>query len=163
MSMRKTPPPRVPKVDTRKVAELVASLVIGHIRERCESGVDIDGKPFLAYADDYRDTRLALGRNASTVDLLMTGGLMGSVQVVERTDDTITLGLGTGTSSQRRAPTKGNRRKRAGEKRGPPHNLLGQWHQDGAGHNKRRRWFGVSKQGDEEVKREASRRKPPLI
>jgi len=163
VSITKSPPPQPPRVDVRKVAELVASLVIGHIRERCEQGLDIDGKAFLGYDDDYADTRTALGRNTRPVDLLMTGGLMGAVQVVERTDDVVTIGIGTGTSPQRRAPTKGNRRKRSGEKRGPPHNLLGKWHQDGAGNNKRRRWFGVSKKGDAEVKREASRRKPPLM
>ena len=143
--------------------ELVASLVIGHIRERCEAGLDIDGRAFQGYSDDYRDTRLDLGRNARPVDLLMTGGLLGAVQVVERTDSTTTIGVGTGTSSQRRAPTQGNRRRRAGERRGPPHNLLGQWHQTGAGHNKRRRWFGVSPRGNAEIRREMARRLPPLV
>lgn len=162
MTIRKTGGDGPRRIDARKLLDLLASLVIGHIRERCEAGLDIAGRAFLPYSDDYRDNRLDLGRNARPVDLLMTGGLMGAVQVVERTESVTTIGVGTGTSSQRRAPTQGNRRRRAGERRGPPHNLLGQWHQDGAGHNKRRRWFGVSPRGDAEIRREARRRKPPL-
>jgi hypothetical protein len=159
---KSTPPPR-PRVDTVKLAELLASLAIGHMRERCEAGVDTDNRPFRPYSQGYAETRLALGRNASPVDMLMTGGLLGAVQVVERTDTYVVLGVGTGTSSRRRAPTSGNRRKRAGERRGPPHNLLGQWHQDGAGHNPRRKWFGVSRPGETSIRREALRRRPPLL
>ena len=163
MSLTKSPPPPRARVNTVKVAELLASLAIGHMRERCEAGIDTDNKRFQDYSQGYAETRLALGRNSSPVDLLMTGGLLGAVQVVERTDDYVVLGVGTGTSSRRRAPTQGNRRKRAGEKRGPPHNLLGQWHQYGSGHNPRRKWFGVSRPGETDIRREVLRRRPPLL
>ena len=163
MSLTKSPSPPRPRVDRVKVAELLASLVIGHIRERCEAGMDTDNRPFEGYSQQYGKTRAALGRNTSPVDLLMTGGMVGAVQVVERTDDYVVVGVGTGTSSRRRAPTRRRRRKRAGEKRAPPHNLLGEWHQFGAGKNPRRKWFGVSRPGETALRREAARRRPPLL
>ena len=163
MSLRKTTPtPPPPRVPTAKIAELIASLVIGHIRERVGQGLDIDGRRMLPYSDEYREARNALGRNGAPVDLTMTGGLLGAVQVVERTTSSITVGVGTGTSRQVRPPTKGNRRKRRGERRGPPHNLVARWHQNGEGNNPRRRWFGVSPKGDREIRKEIARRKPPL-
>lgn len=161
--IKKTPPGPPPRVDVKKVMEKIASLVVGHIRERCEDGRDIDDRIFLEYSDTYKDTRRALGRNAAPPDMLMTGGMVGSVAVVERTADSITIGVGTGTSKQLRAPTKRKRRKSAGERRGPPHNLLGKWHQEGTGKNKRRQWFGVSPSGDAEIRREMNRTKPPLL
>jgi hypothetical protein len=157
-----TPTPPAPRVDIAKLAELIASLVIGHIRERVETGIDVDGKPMMPYSDEYQEARNALGRNTTPVDLTMTGGMINSVAVVERTPDSITIGVGTGTSRQVRPPTKGNRRKRRGERRGPPHNLLAKWHQNGEGNNPRRRWFGVSPKGDREIRAEVARRKPPL-
>lgn len=161
--MKKTPPGPPPRVNVAKIMELVASLVVGHIRERCEDGLDIEDRIFLPYSDGYADTRAALGRNTAIPDMLMTGGLLGAVQVVERTADSVTIGVGTGTSKQLRAPTTRNRRKRAGEKRGPPHNLLGKWHQEGTGKNKKRRWFGVSPRGDKEIRKDLNRQKPPLL
>jgi hypothetical protein len=163
MSLTKSPPPPRPRINAPRLAELLASLVVGHIRERCEEGLDIKGQRFLPYSDRYAAKRLALGRNEEPVDMLMTGRLLKDVQVVERSDTYVIVGVGTGTSSQRRAPTKRNRRKRAGERRGPPHNLLGQWHQYGAGRNKVRRWFGVSPAGEFSIRREVLRRRPPLL
>lgn len=86
MSLTKSPPPPRPRINAPRLAELLASLVVGHIRERCEEGLDIKGQRFLPYSDRYAAKRLALGRNEEPVDLLMTGGLLGAVQVVERTD-----------------------------------------------------------------------------
>jgi hypothetical protein len=163
MTIKKTPPGPPPRVNVRRILEAVATLVVGHIRERCEDGRDIADSLFLPYSDNYAETRAALGRNSAIPDMLMTGGLLGAVQVVERTDDSVTIGVGTGTSRTVRAPTKRNRRKRAGERRGPPHNLLGKWHQEGAGHNKKRRWFGVSPRGDKEIRKDLNRQKPPLL
>jgi hypothetical protein len=42
-------PPRF-VVDTAAIAELLAALVVGHIRERCEAGLDIRDKPFAPYS-----------------------------------------------------------------------------------------------------------------
>jgi len=163
VTIKKTPPGPPPRVNVRRILEVVATLVVGHIRERCEDGLDIEDRIFLGYSDGYAETRAALGRNTAMPDMLMTGGLLVAVQVVERTDDTVTIGVGTGTSRTVRAPSKRNRRKRAGERRGPPHNLLGKWHQEGAGKNKKRRWFGVSPRGDGDIRRELNRQKPPLL
>lgn len=161
MTITKSAPPPAFVVDSAATAELLASLVIGHIRERCEAGLDIHDKPFAKYSDSYLRTLQKLGRATSPVDMLLSGGMLGSVKVVERNDNGIVVGLGTGTSRVVRPQAKKRRRqKKLG--RGPAHNLLGQWHQDGEGNNPAREWFGVSPRGDATIRRQMVKRKPPL-
>jgi hypothetical protein len=153
-------PPRF-VVDTAAIAELLAALVVGHIRERCEAGLDIRDKPFAPYSESYRRTLLKLGRSTSPVDMLLSGGMLGSVKVVERSDNGVVIGLGTGTSRVVRPPSR-QRRRQGKLGRGPAHNLLGQWHQDGDGNLPPREWFGVSPRGNSDIRRQMTKRKPPL-
>jgi hypothetical protein len=165
MQRRSSTPP-VPRVPTRALAELVASLVVGHIRERCSRGIDIHDRPFAPYSEEYRATLLKLGRNTTPVDMLLSGGLLGSVNVVERTENSVVVGVGTGTSPVVRPRSKRRRsakQKRSGSTaRGPAHNLLAAWHQEGAGDLPRREWFGVSPSGDREIQRQVQDTRPPL-
>jgi hypothetical protein len=164
MTITKSAPPPAFVVDTAAIAELLAALVIGHIRERCEAGLDIHDKPFAKYSDSYQRTLQKLGRSTSPVDMLLSGGMLGSVKVVERDDNGVVIGLGTGTSRVVRPPPQKRRRQKKAKKlgRSPAHNLLGQWHQDGAGDNPAREWFGVSPRGDAAIRRQMVKRKPPL-
>jgi hypothetical protein len=99
----------------------------------------------------------------ATVDMLLSGGMLGSVKVVERSDTGVVIGLGTGTSRVVRPPAQKRRRQKAKKLgRGPAHNLLGQWHQDGDGNNPAREWFGVSPRGDAAIRRQMVKRKPRL-
>lgn len=164
--MKSSPPP-MPRVPTAALAELVATLVIGHIRERCSRGLDIHDKPFAPYSESYKATLRKLGRNVGPVDMLLSGGLLGSVNVVERTANTVVVGVDTGTSPTVRPPTKRRRgstaRKRSSSSsRGPAHNLLGEWHQDGTARMPAREWFGVSPSGDAEIARQLVKKKPPI-
>jgi hypothetical protein len=162
MTLTKTQTPGGPRrVDVEALLRLIASLVVGHIRERTGKGLDVDDKPFKPYSEDYAADRAALGRNTSPVTMLMTGGMVGSVGIVDEDADSVTIGLGTGTSPQLSPPTRTRRRKTTG-KRGPPHNLLGRWHQEGQGNNPKRRWFGVSPRGDKAIRRQVQDGKPPL-
>lgn len=167
----RSPIPPIPRVPTKAIANLVASLVVGHIRERCERGVDIHDKPFAPYSEAYKATLRRLGRNVGPVDMLLSGGLLGSVQVVERTETTVVVGVDTGTSPVVRPPPSRARGRDAREhpkrsssssSRSPPHNLLGKWHQDGDGKLPKREWFGVSPSGDREIQRQVQDTKPPL-
>jgi hypothetical protein len=187
------------RFDARKIAAYIASLAVGHIRQRTGEGLDVDDRPFAAYSQEYAETRRLLGRNTGSsdllmdgndirvvetrghnnVDLLMTGGLLNDVRVVEKsgTRDVaeVTVGVGAGTSRRVRRPTKKNKRrpkrtsapvveapvvetpKRRTAARGPPHNLLARWHNEGSGRNKKREWFGVSPDGQKMIDRETQR------
>ena len=166
----RNPIPPAPRVPTKAIADLVATLVVGHIRERCSRGLDIHDKPFAPYSESYKATLRKLGRNVGTVDMLLSGGLLGGVNVVERTDTTVVIGVDTGTSRVVRPPKTRQRGRDARERpvrssstsRGPAHNLVGQWHQDGEGNNPKREWFGVSPRGDREIQRQVQDARPPL-
>ena len=162
MTVTKSALPPVLSIDKRAIAELVAALVVGHIRERCERGLDIHDKPFAPYSESYKRTLQKLGRSLSPVDMLLSGGMLGSVKVVERTEDTIVIGLGTGASRVVRPPSKRRRARRSAGARGPAHNLLGAWHQTGEGNLPAREWFGVSPRGDTDIRRQVQRKRPPL-
>jgi hypothetical protein len=150
-----TPPPK--RIDGAAIARMAGNLIIGHIRERVADGVDVDGRLFFGYSDGYAERRMVLGRATAFVNLVMSGGLLGSLKIVDVRESagvaSVEVGLGTGSSRIVSPPPK-RRRKARGRKRthGPPHNLLGKWHQDGAGNNRRRKWFGVSRKGNDEIR-----------
>ena len=156
MTIKRTRTPPRKRIDGAAIARFAGPLIVGHKRERVADGRDIDGRTFLPYSEGYATRRIILGRASAFVDLLMSGGLMGSLKVLEVTERegvaSVVVGLGTGVSRIVRPPPK-RRRKARGKRRthGPPHNLLGRWHQDGAGNNPRRKWFGVSRDGQADI------------
>jgi hypothetical protein len=161
MTITKSALPPAFVVDTAAIAELLAILVMGHIRERCEQGLDIHDKAFVRYSESYKRALQKLGRSLSPVDMLLSGGLLGSVKVVERDDNGVVIGLGTGTSRVVR-PSSKKRRRQGKLGRGPAHNLLGAWHQNGDGSQPVREWFGVSPRGSADIRRQMVNRRPPL-
>jgi hypothetical protein len=164
-------PPRIP-VDL--IAERIASAVIGHVGERTENGIDIDGQPFAPYSPTYAEARARAARArigseplSSVPNLTMSGGMLNSVQVLERehteTSSVIAIGPDTGTSPQRRTPPKTKPRKRTkSEGRSPSHNDLGLYHQEGMGRLPQRRWLGVSPEGEASITRQAQDALPPI-
>ena len=159
---RTTPTPPRERFDASKIAAFIASLAIGHIRTRTGEGLDVEDAPFAVYSTEYAETRAELGRNTGFVDLLMSGGMLNSVRVVDSSGGadsaSVTIGVGTGTSPRVRPPSKTRRRggSRTGS-RGPAHNLLARWHNEGTGRNPKRKWFGVSAQGSAMLERETKR------
>jgi len=171
--MRRTgPDPNRPfKVPAADIAERIASAVIGHIGERTENGIDIHGNEFADYSKDYGEARERSGRRGDPPNLTLSGGMLGSVQVVERSEvgstARVVVGMDTGTSSQTRLPPKGTgkrkRRKRTSAGgRSPSHADLGLYHQEGMGHLPQREWFGVSPDGDASIRRQMQDDLPPL-
>ena len=84
MSLTKSPPPPRPRVDRVKVAELLASLVIGHIRERC----------LLHGGDDYELLFTLPPASLNRVpELARAGGCELNAPVVHQTQNTNAVGF----------------------------------------------------------------------
>jgi hypothetical protein len=134
-------PPRVPM---ERIAKLVATLAPGLIRERTGKGLDIRDKGFVQYSKDYKDAKVAAGRNPG-VNLTVTNGLLGSVAavsvVVTEQGFTIVIAPGAGTSAATRFVD--GVAKRTG-KRSPTHSVLGAIHHYGRGHMPARPWLALS-------------------
>jgi len=60
------------------------SMIIGHIIERTQDGIDIDGKAFRPYHPDYSLIRRLTGRAASPVSLNWSGKMLNAVKAVSR-------------------------------------------------------------------------------
>jgi hypothetical protein len=140
-------------IDLKAVAQVLGAAAVGHVLERCDEGLDVTDKPFVAYSPEYAAWLALGGEDPSHVDIRLTGGLLNSVAVravkLDAKGATITIGPGTGTSEVRRA-VKGRVTKKGERKpgrmaktghRGPPHNVVG------AALQARRRWLGVSPKG----------------
>lgn len=148
--------------DFEKIATALAPDVVGHIKRRTASGMDINDKPFTAYSAVYKEQLKAMGEDPSKVDLWLTGGLLGSVHYVgkriEKERLIMTFSPDTGTSAAVTArPGSGRARPmskgkavpvaaRTG-KRGPEHNVLGYWLHKGKGKLPPRPWLGISPTG----------------
>lgn len=167
---RVTPDDGPPRVDVEALARLAAEAVVEHIVARVGEGLDVDDRAFLPYSAGYADERRRLGRDADSVTLTMTGGLLNNVKVLEikSTPDIAEaiVGVGTGTSRRLRAPPKTrNRSKRRTTRtaaRGPEHVVVAQAHNEGLGNLPKREWFGVSPSGDESIERQVQDGAPDL-
>lgn len=148
--------------DFEKIATALAPDVIGHIKRRTAKGMDIEDKPFKPYSARYKEQLVAMGEDASHVDLWLTGGLVGSVHYVGKRIENdrliMTFSPDTGTSASVTArPNSGRvRSKSKGQpvpvasrtgKRSPEHNVLGYWLHKGKGNLPPRPWLGISPTG----------------
>lgn len=61
------------------------------ILARTRSGRDADGKPFAPYASSYATARAKVGKTG-TVNLELSGAMLGDLQVLDATDTSVTLG-----------------------------------------------------------------------
>jgi hypothetical protein len=62
------------------------------IIRRTASGKDEAGQPFQAYSEKYRE-RKAKELGAGTVNLHVSGGMLGALTIVDVTDRSVTLGF----------------------------------------------------------------------
>lgn len=138
------------EVDYKRAASLMSSLAIGHVKRRTAAGTDIHGRPFRPYSPGYRQKLIDAGQDPN-VNLMLTGGMVGSVQEkgrrVSRTMAQVIIGPGTGTSP---AVSLGRTARRT-SRRGPPHNIVGGYHQRGAGSMPARKWLGLSPKGRKQI------------
>lgn len=153
-------------IDFEKIAAAIAPDVVGHIKRRVASGLDIKDRQFIEYSDSYKKRLVAMGENDSHVDLWLTGGLLNSVQFVGKRIEgqrmTMVFSPDTGTSAQV-APKAGTGRTRPNSKgrvvsaasrtgqRGPEHNIVGYWLHVGKGRMPARPWLGISPTGVRQI------------
>lgn len=153
-------------IDLGRAAKVLTPLIVGHIVDRVGKGLDTSGKPFAGYAPLTKDRLARMGEDASHVDLRLTGGLINSVKLLKKEilDGLVlemTFGPDTGTSPQVAPPPKLTksgkpskakpRAKRTG-RRGPPHNVLGAWLQNGTSRMPARPWLGISPDGMDQIR-----------
>lgn len=78
----------------REVMREIGLLARETIVRRTARGIAADGAPFQPYSAAYtRRKAKELGR-ASPVNLSVSGGMLGALQIVEVTETTVTLGFG---------------------------------------------------------------------
>ena len=89
----------------------LAAQAIGLIQRRTARGQSLNGGAFAQYSASYQK-QLAKGGESTLVDLTVTGGLLADIKELRRTvsatQATVTIGLGTGTSENRRAKSVSN-------------------------------------------------------
>lgn len=87
----------------------LADLVIEHIVERTENGVDKDGKKFPGYSKSYLaslDFKNA-GKSPSKVDLTLSGDMLAALALLSERKGALTIGFENGTPENDKA--EGNR------------------------------------------------------
>lgn len=151
------------KIPTERIARAVATLAPGIIRERVARGLDVDGEPFAGYSARYRRA-LSDGGEGTNVDLLMTGGMLGSVRAVDvdvhGDAATVTIAPGTGTSAQVQLSDGVAHRT---SRRSPPHNVLGAYLHYGTATAPARPWLGLSSEDRKSLWRQVADLFPRLL
>jgi hypothetical protein len=132
------------EIDTKRLVSHLKARIPGMVQRRTQAGIDERGKPFKPYSSGYQVARLKSGRSAQP-SLWLTGGMVSSygLRSARLVGTTITLIFGPGASTSA-SLALGDKGSVMTGRRSPPHNLLGYYHQTGAGNLPRRRWMGLS-------------------
>lgn len=82
------------------ILDAIAQKAMDLIIERTKGGKDVSGKPFKAYAKSYlkSDAFAAFGKSKS-VDLTLSGDMLGLMEVVNTTKNTFELGWSDSTEN----------------------------------------------------------------
>lgn len=150
--------------------DLLVARAIGFIKLQAEQGVDQDGKPFVDYAPSYKRALAATGRLSGKKMLMLSGGMMKSLGERSRTitGSTIEAVIGPGLGRSPKVPLPGGHwsddtiqdwldspaSKAGGRLADVSQNVIGYWHQTGAGRLPVRRWCGLSPKNRERLKRD---------
>jgi hypothetical protein len=84
---------------------MLGELVIDRIKERTDNGLDINNKPFAPYSKSYagsKDFSIA-GKTKGNVNLQLTGEMLRSLELLEHSTGSITIGYKVGTSENDKA------------------------------------------------------------
>ena len=99
----------IPENLTKAQRVELADLVIEHIVDRTQRGVDKDGKKFPGYSKSYLaslDFRNA-GKSPSKVDLQLSGDMLAALELLSERNGRLMIGFENGTEENDRA--EGNR------------------------------------------------------
>lgn len=76
------------------LVERIAQIAIDKMIERTESGKDVFNRNFKGYSKSYKDSlEFKASGKTSFVDLKLSGDMIGSIDVVDRVLDRVTIGL----------------------------------------------------------------------
>lgn len=141
-------------VDAKRLANYLKARVPGIVQQRTLAGLDSRGKAFKPYSSSYATARLRAGRSAKP-SLSLTGGMVNSygLRSARLVGTTITLFFGPASTSSAGVTLTDKGAQMSG-RRSPPHNILGMYHEIGAGNLPRRRWIGLSERELETLARE---------
>lgn len=78
----------------RALMREIGLLARERIVRRTRQGVDAEGRPFQPYSPGYASAKRRDLGGSGTVNLTVSGAMLNSLQVVEVTDDSVTLGFG---------------------------------------------------------------------
>lgn len=95
----------IPTDLTRRQRKQVADLVIEHIVDRTQRGLDKDGKRFPSYSPEYirsLDFKNA-GKSKGRVDLQLSGDMLAALQLLTDNTGKIVVGYERGTEENARA------------------------------------------------------------
>ena len=70
----------------------IGLLAVRAIQARTRQGQDMHGRAFAPYSPSYAKQKAEEGLSSGTVDLTVSGDLLNTLQVVEVTDTSVTLG-----------------------------------------------------------------------
>lgn len=86
---------RVP--DSVAFREAVGQAIIDDIRSRTSDGIDRSGKQFRSYSKEYANSLefQAAGKSRSEPNLRLTGDMLGFMDVIDQSRDTVTIGFGS--------------------------------------------------------------------
>lgn len=82
----------------RRAIKAVGVEAVSIIRRRTAAGIDMHGKAFAPYVENYRADKVESGRTGSP-DLTLTGQMLGNLQVLKSEERRVTIGF----SGQHRA------------------------------------------------------------
>jgi hypothetical protein len=95
----------IPEEFTPKQRKRLADLIIDHIIDRTESGLDKRGKRFPGYSEAYvksLDFKIA-GKSKGSVDLTLSGDMLASLQLLEQKPGRLRIGFEKGSEENARA------------------------------------------------------------
>lgn len=84
--------------------EIIGKLVVRRIQERTREGIDKEGSSFEPYSDSYKKSLdFKIAGKSNTVDLQLTGDMLGTLDVLEHGAGFITVGYRRGSDENDRA------------------------------------------------------------
>jgi hypothetical protein len=88
--------------------EYIGQLIIERIRQRTESGVDIDGESFKAYSKKYKESLpfKAFGKS-DDVNMTLSGDMLGLMDIIDESRNVITIGWSDETNKLKAANHNG--------------------------------------------------------
>jgi hypothetical protein len=162
----------IPPAQKKALLAHLAALAGGRIKRRTASGLDVNGKAFAPYSKRYAEQRRKAGRTVRPVTLWLSGGTLGSMQVLASDENRAVIGFSGSSAALKfahrtRTTTKpflfgstqttvkrvSTKNRKTGERithtfaeqnRQVANALKAQWNDKGEGKVPRRHFFGLS-------------------